>query len=134
MQEAIERGVPAPVIASRAVRALRFARRQPFAMRCIAALRNEFGGHAVRSMTHDAPGDQDIVIVGATGDLARRKLLPALYNLFRRRPAAGDGASSAWRAARSDDDQFREPGARGGSEGSRAPAGTTKRGRSSRSA
>jgi glucose-6-phosphate 1-dehydrogenase len=27
------------------------------------------------------PADQDIVIVGATGDLAQRKLLPALYNL-----------------------------------------------------
>ena len=27
------------------------------------------------------PAPQDIVIVGATGDLARRKLLPALYNL-----------------------------------------------------
>jgi glucose-6-phosphate 1-dehydrogenase len=27
------------------------------------------------------PADQDIVIVGATGDLARRKLLPALYRL-----------------------------------------------------
>jgi glucose-6-phosphate 1-dehydrogenase len=28
------------------------------------------------------PADQDIVIIGATGDLSRRKLLPALYNLF----------------------------------------------------
>ena len=27
------------------------------------------------------PPDQDIVIVGATGDLAQRKLIPALYNL-----------------------------------------------------
>ncbi|HEX2170946.1 MAG TPA: glucose-6-phosphate dehydrogenase [Dehalococcoidia bacterium] len=32
-------------------------------------------------MSLSAPPDQDIVIVGATGDLARRKLLPALYNL-----------------------------------------------------
>jgi glucose-6-phosphate 1-dehydrogenase len=32
-------------------------------------------------MSLQAPHDQDIVIVGATGDLARRKLLPALYNL-----------------------------------------------------
>ena len=30
----------------------------------------------------DRPDDQDIVIVGATGDLARRKLLPAFYSLF----------------------------------------------------
>ena len=28
------------------------------------------------------PDPQDIVVIGATGDLARRKLLPALYNLF----------------------------------------------------
>jgi len=32
-------------------------------------------------MTLGRPPDQDIVIVGATGDLATRKLLPALYNL-----------------------------------------------------
>ncbi|MCH8007319.1 MAG: glucose-6-phosphate dehydrogenase [Chloroflexi bacterium] len=33
-------------------------------------------------MSLEPPPDQDIVIIGATGDLARRKLLPALYNLF----------------------------------------------------
>ncbi len=32
-----------------------------------------------------APPDQDIVIVGATGDLAQRKLIPALYNLHRQK-------------------------------------------------
>jgi glucose-6-phosphate 1-dehydrogenase len=32
-------------------------------------------------MTLARPADQDIVVVGATGDLAARKLLPALYNL-----------------------------------------------------
>ena len=32
-------------------------------------------------MTLRRPADQDIVVVGATGDLAARKLLPALYNL-----------------------------------------------------
>src|ERR1039457_3770185 len=32
-------------------------------------------------MTLLRPSDQDIVVVGATGDLAARKLLPALYNL-----------------------------------------------------
>ena len=32
-------------------------------------------------MTLDRPADQDIVIIGATGDLSKRKLLPALYNL-----------------------------------------------------
>src|SRR5579862_6479621 len=39
-----------------------------------------------------APPDQDIVIVGATGDLAQRKLIPALYNLHLQKllPAAGE--------------------------------------------
>ena len=32
-------------------------------------------------MSLDQPSAQDIIIVGASGDLARRKLLPALYNL-----------------------------------------------------
>ena len=32
-------------------------------------------------MTLPRPAEQDIVVVGATGDLAARKLLPALYNL-----------------------------------------------------
>ncbi len=32
-------------------------------------------------MSLTPPPDQDIVIIGATGDLAKRKLLPALYNL-----------------------------------------------------
>jgi glucose-6-phosphate 1-dehydrogenase len=33
-------------------------------------------------MSLEAPPDQDIVIFGATGDLVRRKLIPALYNLL----------------------------------------------------
>ncbi|MGI8847729.1 MAG: glucose-6-phosphate dehydrogenase [Candidatus Dormibacteria bacterium] len=39
-----------------------------------------------------SPDDQDIVVVGATGDLAARKLLPALYNLAAEGllPKAGD--------------------------------------------
>ena len=38
-------------------------------------------GSSPGSMPLKAPPDQDIVIVGATGDLAQRKLIPALYNL-----------------------------------------------------
>ena len=36
-------------------------------------------------MALHTPPDQDIVVVGATGDLAARKLIPALYNLDRER-------------------------------------------------
>ena len=32
-------------------------------------------------MSLKPPADQDVVVIGATGDLAKRKLLPALYNL-----------------------------------------------------
>jgi 6-phosphogluconate dehydrogenase len=47
LEEAIERSVPAPVIAASLFE--RFASRQPdsFANRLLAALRNQFGGHAV---------------------------------------------------------------------------------------
>jgi glucose-6-phosphate 1-dehydrogenase len=34
------------------------------------------------SFTLHPPADQDIILVGATGDLARRKLIPAIYDLF----------------------------------------------------
>ncbi|MBV8526971.1 MAG: glucose-6-phosphate dehydrogenase [Candidatus Dormibacteraeota bacterium] len=54
------------------------------------------------------PPDQDIVVVGATGDLAHRKLLPALYNLGVRDllPAQGKiigAAPFGW-----SDDKFRD--------------------------
>ena len=32
-------------------------------------------------MSHDIPDDHVIVLFGATGDLAKRKLLPGLYHL-----------------------------------------------------
>jgi glucose-6-phosphate 1-dehydrogenase len=54
------------------------------------------------------PDDQDIVVFGASGDLASRKLLPALYNLFAENllPAGGDVVGAApvdW-----DDGAFRD--------------------------
>jgi glucose-6-phosphate 1-dehydrogenase len=54
------------------------------------------------------PAEQDIVVVGATGDLASRKLLPALYNLAVEDllPESGDIVGAApfdW-----SDDQFRD--------------------------
>jgi glucose-6-phosphate 1-dehydrogenase len=59
-------------------------------------------------MSLERPAAQDIVIVGVTGDLARRKLLPALYNLAADRllPEAGQIIG----LARHDlgDDGFRE--------------------------
>jgi glucose-6-phosphate 1-dehydrogenase len=59
-------------------------------------------------MQLEAPPDQDIVIVGATGDLAQRKLIPALYNLDAQKllPAGCDVIGAApfdW-----DDHRFRD--------------------------
>jgi len=53
------------------------------------------------------PPDQDLVVFGATGDLARRKLLPALYELSRQGllPRRGDVVGTATREL--DDDGFR---------------------------
>jgi len=57
------------------------------------------------------PENQDIIIVGATGDLARRKLLPALYNLFAAGLLLARGRIIGHARTNWSDDQFREVGA-----------------------
>ncbi|HEX6420379.1 MAG TPA: decarboxylating 6-phosphogluconate dehydrogenase [Acidimicrobiales bacterium] len=71
VQEAIERGVATPVIS--AALFARFVSQQPdpLAMKVIAALRNQFGGHAVLPETDRAEGEQPV------------------------EPPAGDGAAAA---------------------------------------
>ncbi len=49
VQESIELGVPAPVIALSLQARFRSRQDSPFGARLLAALRNQFGGHAVRS-------------------------------------------------------------------------------------
>ena len=67
-------------------------------MKVVAALRHQFGGHAVREgalMATAAPSVEGrdrrprdgVVLFGATGDLAAKKLFPALYELERGRAA-----------------------------------------------
>jgi len=51
--------------------------------------------------------DQDIIVIGATGDLARRKLFPALYNLFLRRHELPDGRIIGFARSALTDDAFR---------------------------
>ena len=48
VQESIELGVPVPVIALSLQARFRSRQEQPFSARLLAALRNQFGGHAVR--------------------------------------------------------------------------------------
>ena len=59
-------------------------------------------------MTLQSPRSQDIIIIGGTGDLARRKLLPALYSLARNHllPATGDVIGLAH--GEFTDEQYRE--------------------------
>ena len=47
VQQAIERGVAAPVIGLSLFQRFTSRQQDPFSMRVLAALRNEFGGHAV---------------------------------------------------------------------------------------
>jgi 6-phosphogluconate dehydrogenase len=48
LQEAIERGVPLPAITAALYTRFRSRENNPFAERLLAALRNQFGGHAVK--------------------------------------------------------------------------------------
>ncbi len=58
-------------------------------------------------MSLRAPADQDIVIIGATGDLARRKLLPALYNLHLEGLLPVQGKIIGYARTARSDDEFR---------------------------
>jgi 6-phosphogluconate dehydrogenase len=55
LQEAIERSVPMPVLTASLFTRFRSRQDNPFAERLLAALRNQFGGHAVRK-AGSAPG------------------------------------------------------------------------------
>lgn len=72
-------------------------------------------------MSLDRPGDQDIVLVGATGDLAKRKLLPALYNLHLDGLLPERGRIIGYARGASNDDEFRAAAAAGVREFSRRP-------------
>jgi glucose-6-phosphate 1-dehydrogenase len=59
-------------------------------------------------MTGNRPEDQDFVIIGATGDLARRKLFPALYRLIVRREELPEGRIIGYARSKLGDDAFRK--------------------------
>ena len=79
IQEAIDHNVPAPVITASLYE--RFHSRQPenFAAKVIASLRNEFGGHAVKSTdstVQDATGSGDSVTYRGTSDSTADQIQP----------------------------------------------------------
>ncbi len=59
-------------------------------------------------MTQQLPEDQDIIIIGATGDLARRKLFPALFGLFAHRGELPEGRVIGFARGKLEDDAFRK--------------------------
>ncbi|MCH8919320.1 MAG: glucose-6-phosphate dehydrogenase [Chloroflexi bacterium] len=59
-------------------------------------------------MSLDPPAPQDVVIVGASGDLSRRKLLPALYNLAAAGLLHSRGGIIGLAPTDLDDERFRE--------------------------
>ena len=106
MADGIEMAVPTPALAASLYARFYSRKEGDYAARVLAALRNQFGGHAVKKVEEtwmavdikpdpQAHGENPLIeglerlpvpattltIFGATGDLAHRKLLPALYNL-----------------------------------------------------
>ena len=59
VQESIELAVPAPVIALSLQARFRSRQEQPFGVKLLAAMRNQFGGHAVRPVLSSAEGDSE---------------------------------------------------------------------------
>ncbi len=59
-------------------------------------------------MSLEPPAPQDVVVVGASGDLSRRKLLPALYNLAAAGLLPRRGSIIGLAPSDLDDERFRE--------------------------
>src|SRR4051812_34763098 len=84
-------------------------------------------GSPVPEPHHDAarglsqPGNQDLVLIGATGDLSRRKILPALYNLYRAGLIPELGHILGFARSRLDTDGFRQLARDSVQEHSRTP-------------
>jgi 6-phosphogluconate dehydrogenase len=60
VQEAIERGVPTPAISAALHARFTSQHDDSIAMKAIAALRHQFGGHAILAETETAAGDQPV--------------------------------------------------------------------------
>ena len=114
VQAAIDKAVPAPVLTAALYAGFESRGDADFASRVQPAKRHEFGGPVEKpaqsppagsEMNPDTTGPQALsadalVLFGATGDLARKKIFPALYAMYRRGaltvPVIGV-AASPWR-------------------------------------
>src|SRR5947199_10537063 len=61
-----------------------------------------------RDVTLEAPEPQAIVVFGASGDLTRKKILPALYNLFAERLPPRRHAIARYACSDCSDQAFRD--------------------------
>ena len=137
VEAAIDTGVPVPAISAALFARFVSQHDETLAMKAIAALREQFGGHAVRLEAEHPQAEPSkdgadgaersdaLVLFGATGDLADKKIFPALYQMVRRRHARrrpGDRrvVSSDW-----NDDDLRGPHPRVGRRPGRVPPTTT---------
>jgi 6-phosphogluconate dehydrogenase len=71
VQESIEHAVPAPVIALSLYLRFRSRQEDSFSMKVLAALRNEFGGHAVHKKTIEGPHVPGLDSAGAEKTYAK---------------------------------------------------------------
>jgi 6-phosphogluconate dehydrogenase len=74
VQESIEHAVPAPVIALSLYLRFRSRQEDSFSMKVLAALRNEFGGHAVHPKTLEGPHVPGLDAAGAAKTHAQTDL------------------------------------------------------------
>ena len=59
VQESLDLAIPAPVITLSLQQRFRSRQDQPFGVKLLAALRNQFGGHAVRPVQSESEGSSD---------------------------------------------------------------------------
>ena len=89
LQAAVDEGVPADVLAAALFSRFASQGQADFAQRVLSAMRKEFGGHDEKPAAGEGDGvtlkpaePQAIVVFGASGDLTKRKLLPAFFHLY----------------------------------------------------
>ena len=113
-QAAIDEAVPAPVLSAALYERFTSRGEADFADQVLSAMRHEFGGHvekpaegtpseADRPRAPTPPRSDALVVFGFTGDLAHKKIFPALYAMVKKRRARRCRSSASRRPASSTD-------------------------------
>ena len=105
--------MPADVLSAALYARFRSRERESFSDKLLSAMRNKFGGHVeaeggqMTSLARPAPPCV-LVIFGAAGDLTKRLLMPALYNLRRASLLPENFAVIGVARSKKDDGAFRQ--------------------------